>query len=78
MPALGPSDLLDFVLRALRAFRPCDPHNGAFIGLCVSLWIVCFLDSLFLCRYGVGITYSRTRKSSIFFKITKHMKYLLS
>ena len=26
-PALGPSGLLDFVLRALRALRPCDPRN---------------------------------------------------
>ena len=25
-PALGPSGLLDFVLRALRALRPCDPR----------------------------------------------------
>ena len=24
-PALGPSGLLDFVLRALQALRPCDP-----------------------------------------------------
>ena len=28
-PALGPSGLLDFVLRALRALRPCDPRNDA-------------------------------------------------
>ena len=28
-PALGPSGLLDFVLRALRALRPGDPRNGA-------------------------------------------------
>ena len=28
-PAFGPSGLLDFVLRALRALRPCDPRNGA-------------------------------------------------
>ena len=26
-PALGPSGLLDFVLRALRALRPCDPRS---------------------------------------------------
>ena len=26
-PAFGPSGLLDFVLRALRALRPCDPRN---------------------------------------------------
>ena len=32
-PALGPSGLLDFVLRALRALRPCDPRVGD--------WIVC-------------------------------------
>ena len=25
-PALGPSGLLDFVLHALRALRPCDPR----------------------------------------------------
>ena len=25
----GPSGLLDFVLRALRALRPCDPRNDA-------------------------------------------------
>ena len=31
MRALGPSGLLDFVLRALRALRPCDPRNGAMI-----------------------------------------------
>ena len=31
-PALGPSGLLDFVLRALQALRPCDPRNGAMIG----------------------------------------------
>ena len=30
-PALGHSGLLDFVLRALRALRPCDPRNGAMI-----------------------------------------------
>ena len=30
--ALGPSGLLDFVLRALRALRLCDPRNGAMIG----------------------------------------------
>ena len=29
----GPSGLLDFVLRALRALRPCDPRVGN--------WIVC-------------------------------------
>ena len=29
-PAFGPSGLLDFVLRALRALRPCDPRNSAF------------------------------------------------
>ena len=28
----GPSGLLDFVLRALRALRPCDPLNGSVIG----------------------------------------------
>ena len=28
-PAFGPSGLLDFVLRALRALRPCDPRNDA-------------------------------------------------
>ena len=28
-PAFGPSGLLDFVLRALRALRPCDPRNSA-------------------------------------------------
>ena len=28
-PAFGPSGLLDFVLRALRALRPCDPRNVA-------------------------------------------------
>ena len=26
---LGPSGLLDNVLHALRALRPCDPRNGA-------------------------------------------------
>ena len=30
-PALGASGLLEFVLRALRALRPCDPRNGAMI-----------------------------------------------
>ena len=30
-PALGPSGLLDFVLHALRALRPCDPRNSAMI-----------------------------------------------
>ena len=30
--ALGPSGLLDFVLRALRALRPCDPRDCAMIG----------------------------------------------
>ena len=28
----GPSGGLDFVLRALRALRPCDPHNDVVIG----------------------------------------------
>ena len=28
----GPSGLLDFVLRTLRALRPCDPRNSAVIG----------------------------------------------
>ena len=28
----GPSGLLDFVLHAFRALRPCDPRNGAMIG----------------------------------------------
>jgi len=28
-PALGPSGLLDNVLHALRALRPCDPRNSA-------------------------------------------------
>ena len=28
----GPSGRLDFVLRALRALRPCDPHNDVVIG----------------------------------------------
>ena len=28
-PAFGPSGLLDFVLRALRALRPCDPRYVA-------------------------------------------------
>ena len=27
--AFGPSGLLDFVLRTLRALRPCDPRNSA-------------------------------------------------
>ena len=31
-PALGPSGLLDFVLRDLLALRPCDPRDGAMIG----------------------------------------------
>ena len=31
-PALGTSGLLDFILRALRALRPCDPRDGAMIG----------------------------------------------
>ena len=31
-PALGPSGLLDNVLHALRALRPCDPHNSAMMG----------------------------------------------
>ena len=31
-PAWGPSGLLDFVLCALRALRPCDPRNDAVIG----------------------------------------------
>ena len=30
--ACGPSGLLDFVLRALRALRPCYPRDGAMIG----------------------------------------------
>ena len=42
-PALGPSGLLDFVLCALRALRPCDPSKGAMIGQCVSRWIVCLI-----------------------------------
>ena len=29
-PPFGPSGLLDFVLRALRALRPCDPRTVAF------------------------------------------------
>ena len=28
-PSLGPSGLLDNVLHALRALRPCDPRNSA-------------------------------------------------
>ena len=28
----GPSGHLDFVLRALRTLRPCDPHNDVVIG----------------------------------------------
>ena len=28
----GPSGQLDYVLRALRALRPCDPHNDVVIG----------------------------------------------
>ena len=28
----GPSGLLDFVLRALRVLRPCDPRDGGMIG----------------------------------------------
>ena len=28
----GPSGWLDFVLRALRALRPWDPHNDVVIG----------------------------------------------
>ena len=31
-PALGPSGLLDNVLHALRALRPCDPRNSAMMG----------------------------------------------
>ena len=36
-PLLGsdPSGLLDNVLHALRALRPCDPCNGAMIGQCI-------------------------------------------
>ena len=30
--ALGPSGLLDFVLHALRALRPCDPRINAMMG----------------------------------------------
>ena len=37
----GPLSLLDFVLHAPRALRPCDPRNGAMIGSCVSHWLVC-------------------------------------
>ena len=49
-PALGPAGLLDFVLRALRALRPCDPR------------IVCALaiyDAIF---FGNGRTDGRTNK----------------
>ena len=31
-PALGPSGLLDNVLHALRALRPCDPRNSVMMG----------------------------------------------
>ena len=31
-PALGPSGLLDYVLHALRALRPCDPCISAMMG----------------------------------------------
>ena len=31
-PALDPSGLLDNVLHALRALRPCDPRNSAMMG----------------------------------------------
>ena len=31
-PALGPSGLLDNVLHALRALRPCDPRINAMMG----------------------------------------------
>ena len=37
----GPSDLLDFIIHALRALSPCDPRNDAVIRKCgVSLWTV--------------------------------------
>ena len=35
-PALGPSGLLDFVLRALRALRPCDPRMHVSVILIVD------------------------------------------
>ena len=31
-PAFCPSGILDFVLRALRALRPCDPRTDAGVG----------------------------------------------
>ena len=61
---------LDFVLRALRALRPCDPRVGDWIvcqpldsvlavGQCVSRWIVC--QSGFFVTQESGITYSRSQ-----------------
>ena len=61
---------LDFVLRALRALRPCDPRNNDWIvcqpldGQCVSPWIVCqprFFGYGVAVGGGVGITYSRSQ-----------------
>ena len=41
-PAFGPSGLFDFVLRALRALRPCDPRNSAMMGQCVRDFVLDF------------------------------------
>ena len=37
----GPSGLLDNVLHALQALRPCDPRNGAMILLQICLLLIC-------------------------------------
>ena len=39
----SPSGLLDFVLPALRALRPCDPHNK-FVFCFKHFWVVFVTD----------------------------------
>ena len=41
---LGPPGLLDNVLHALRALRPCDPRINAMMGWCIGdvLFLRCF------------------------------------
>ena len=46
-PPFGPSGLLDFVLRALRALRPCDPRT---VASGTDVLIVFFV---FFCIFGI-------------------------
>ena len=53
-PPFGPSGLLDFVLRALRALRPCDPRT---VALGTDVFFVFFCIFCIFCIFFAFLQY---------------------